>query len=230
MEPQLNRITLGESSARLEPRAMDLLLCLAERHGQVVSRRELVDRVWAAEFIADSTLTHTVAELRKAFRDDSRQPRFIETIPKRGYRLVAPVSTGEASAESGDRIDRRPLAVIVADRVVLDDRAATMVSERFLLAGDREIPLLSSPIIFGRTVDAGIQILAPEISRRHARLELTAEEVVIEDLGSKNGTTVNGLLIEGRRSLKSGDVLGLGPASLVYCHSSNEPTLTDPGD
>jgi DNA-binding winged helix-turn-helix (wHTH) protein len=70
---------------------MDLLLCLAERAGEVVDKRELVDLVWQTEYVADNTLTRRIAELRDAFGDDARKPRFIETITKRGYRLIAEV-------------------------------------------------------------------------------------------------------------------------------------------
>jgi len=57
----------------------------------VVARREIVDTVWATEFIADNTLTHAIAELRAALGDDSRNPSYIETIYCRGYLLAAPV-------------------------------------------------------------------------------------------------------------------------------------------
>ena len=83
VEPQLNRIANGETSIHLEPKAMELLVSLAENQGQVVSRQVLVDRVWRAEFIADTTLTHTITDLRRSLADDARTPRFIETIPTR---------------------------------------------------------------------------------------------------------------------------------------------------
>ncbi len=74
---------------------MDVLVCLAERAGEVVTRFEIIDRVWATEFIADNTLTHAINEIRTALGDDARNPSFIETIHRRGYRLMVPVEPVE---------------------------------------------------------------------------------------------------------------------------------------
>ncbi|MEJ2190666.1 MAG: winged helix-turn-helix domain-containing protein, partial [Acidobacteriota bacterium] len=70
---------------------MDVLLCLAEQAGELVERQQIVDRVWATEYISDNTLTHAIAELRRALGDDARNPSLIETIHRKGYRLIAPV-------------------------------------------------------------------------------------------------------------------------------------------
>jgi DNA-binding winged helix-turn-helix (wHTH) protein/tetratricopeptide (TPR) repeat protein/TolB-like protein len=95
VEPLSNRISNDEISVRLELKVMDVLVCLAERAGEVLTRQELIDRVWATEFIADNTLTHAIAEIRTALGDDAREPHYIETIPRRGYRLVAKVTLAE---------------------------------------------------------------------------------------------------------------------------------------
>ena len=65
---------------RLEPKVMRVLLFLAHRHGRVVSRRDLEDRVWPRMIVTDDALTNAVIKLRKALGDDARHPRFIETI------------------------------------------------------------------------------------------------------------------------------------------------------
>lgn len=232
VEAECNRLLRGAEVVHLEPKAMDLLLCLVDHAGQVVPRRALVDRVWATEFITDSTLTHTVADLRRALGDNPRSPSFIETIPKRGYRLVAEVRISEAaperSAGAPSVVGHRPLAVVAGDRVVLGGIAAGNGGDHYLICGRREIPLAPPFVVFGRTSDVEIQVLAPEVSRRHARIDLADGSAIIDDLGSKNGTTVNDRLIEGPRRLISGDVIGLGPASLIYCHASNDPTRTEP--
>lgn len=75
----------------VEPKAMQVLAYLAERSGQVVSRRELEDSVWADSVVGHKAVTNTIIKLRKALGDDSRDPQIIETIPKRGYRLIAEV-------------------------------------------------------------------------------------------------------------------------------------------
>jgi hypothetical protein len=69
---------------------MRLLTALAERAPSIVSREELTEEVWPGTFVTDEVLTQSVSELRKAFRDDPREPRFILTVPKRGYQLLVP--------------------------------------------------------------------------------------------------------------------------------------------
>ncbi len=97
--PAEGRLLAGEETRRLEPRTMDVLVCLAERAGAVVSKNALIDAVWAGGYISEGTLTNAVAELRAALDDDARHPRFIETIPKRGYRLVVPAVAEDAVDE-----------------------------------------------------------------------------------------------------------------------------------
>jgi len=91
VEPRLNRLTRGGESIQLELKVMDVLLCLAERAGELVGRQQIIDRVWATEFISDNTLTHAIAELRNALGDDARNPSLIETIHRKGYRLIGTV-------------------------------------------------------------------------------------------------------------------------------------------
>lgn len=86
---------------------MDLLVFLARQAGQVVSKDQILDGVWGQHFIAESVLSRSVANLRELLEDDAGRPRFIETIPKRGYRLVARVSFRDAPAA------RRPSVVVL---------------------------------------------------------------------------------------------------------------------
>jgi TolB-like protein/Tfp pilus assembly protein PilF len=74
---------------RIEPRAMDLLCYFAAHPGEVLGREQIIESVWPHTFITDSALQTAVSMLRKAFDDDPRSPRVIETISKRGYRLIA---------------------------------------------------------------------------------------------------------------------------------------------
>ena len=101
VEPSLNRVSRGDTTIQLELKVMDVLVCLAERAGEVVTRFEIIDRVWATEFIADNTLTHAINEIRNALGDDARNPSFIETIHRRGYRLMVPVDPGRAAPRHG---------------------------------------------------------------------------------------------------------------------------------
>jgi DNA-binding winged helix-turn-helix (wHTH) protein len=92
-QPTLNLIRGDNVVRRLEPQVMDLLVFLAATDGRVVSKDEIIESVWDGRFIAEATLTRSVADLRRVLGDDQRSPRYIETIAKRGYRLVAAVSS-----------------------------------------------------------------------------------------------------------------------------------------
>lgn len=90
---------------------MDLLVLLATSGGRVVSKREIIDVVWQGRFIAEASLTRTMADLRRALDDEARRPRYIETIPKRGYRLAAPVLLEEEADATGEALTTVPVPV-----------------------------------------------------------------------------------------------------------------------
>ena len=92
VQPTLNRVSKGGTTIHLRPQLIDVLVCLASTPGQTVLRGELLDRVWPNQFVAETALARCVAELRQALGDDAQCPALIETIPKRGYRLIAPVA------------------------------------------------------------------------------------------------------------------------------------------
>jgi predicted ATPase len=91
----------------LEPKVMDVLVFLARQSGETISREELLRTVWPNTFVSDDALTRCISELRRVFEDDAREPHFIETIPKRGYRVVASVefvSEQSIPAPRGSRV------------------------------------------------------------------------------------------------------------------------------
>ena len=102
---------------RLEPKAMQVLLALAERRGEVVAKQELVEAVWQGAFVGDQVLVNAVWELRRALGDDSKSPRYIQTIPRRGYRLTAEVH--DQSSAGKDRRVKIVVATLVAIAAVL---------------------------------------------------------------------------------------------------------------
>jgi len=91
VEPSLNQLAADGRTVRLEPKAMAVLLYLAHRPGQVVSREALLAAVWPGVVVGDDSLTQVVVKLRKALGDVPEEPTYIQTISKGGYRLVAPV-------------------------------------------------------------------------------------------------------------------------------------------
>jgi len=92
VEPDAGRLTQGDRSSRLEPKVMDLLIYMAQRPGQVLAREELEQAIWTGTVVGYDALTSAIIKLRKAFGDDSHKPWLIETVAKKGYRLIAPVT------------------------------------------------------------------------------------------------------------------------------------------
>lgn len=116
-----------KQTVRLEPRAMDVLVCLASVAPEVVTQDELMDRVWGQVIVGPNALTRIIAQLRKALGDDARQPKYIETISRTGYRLVADVEPLVAESPRA----RRPVAVGIV--------AAAMVGLILLFAQNRQV-------------------------------------------------------------------------------------------
>jgi DNA-binding winged helix-turn-helix (wHTH) protein len=96
IEPRLNRIVRDGIEVHLESRVMDVLVCLAAHAGHVVSRETLNAQVWRDVVVTDQAVTNCISELRHHLGDDRSANRVIETIPKRGYRLTAPVRPVES--------------------------------------------------------------------------------------------------------------------------------------
>lgn len=93
VEPSLNTVTGPGGTTRLEPKVMQVLVCLVGHAGHVVTKQRLMQNVWPDTFVTDDVLTRAISELRRAFGDDVKEARFIQTIPKGGYRLIAGVSS-----------------------------------------------------------------------------------------------------------------------------------------
>ena len=89
--PATNELRRAGDSVRIEPKAMEVLMALAGRAGQVVSRQALFAEAWPGVVVGDEALTQTIIKLRRALGDDPKAPTYIETISKRGYRLIAPL-------------------------------------------------------------------------------------------------------------------------------------------
>ncbi|HIP77028.1 MAG TPA: hypothetical protein EYH07_00985, partial [Kiloniellaceae bacterium] len=109
IDPASRRITQGDKTQRISPKSALVLTVLAEAEGRVVSRDDLLDRVWPEVTVGEEVLTQAIAELRRAFRDSARAPRYIETVPKAGYRLLAEV---QAPAVSGALSGSTPEAAV----------------------------------------------------------------------------------------------------------------------
>jgi len=90
--PQLNEMTQGDVTVTLEPRIVKLLNCFCAHPDRVLNRDLLIEKAWDGIIVSESTINHTVGALRRALGDNARKPNYIQTVAKKGYRLLATVS------------------------------------------------------------------------------------------------------------------------------------------
>jgi len=186
---------------RVSPKAFELLELLVEKRPNAVAKATIHDRLWPATFVSESNLSTLVTELRNALGDDARQPRHLRTVHGFGYAFCSETAEAASPAPSPR----------VALRLVL---------------GTREIPLGQGENVLGRDLGSVIRIDSPRASRRHAVIHVSAAEAVIEDLGSKNGTLVNGSRVESPTRLRDGDRLEVGVAMTFRVVSEDGSTET----
>ncbi len=145
-----NQITSAEQQIKLESKVMALLVFLASHQGDVISREQLETAVWADQVTGYDALTTCLTRLRKALGDNSRQPQYIETVTKKGYRLIAPVNWDKTSkthpAENKGRANwfNKKISILLAFVLLF---ASIMLYSFNKKASDPPIPLGKSPSI-----------------------------------------------------------------------------------
>ena len=189
----------GPKRIDLRPKCFDLLRFLVLNRGKLMSRDALLENIWSDVVVSESTLSRTVTEVREALGDDAATPQYIETVPRRGYKFIA--------------------SVITSDRVIVPN---VYVVHRF-----KEYPLPEGAHLVGRGQDVAIRLFTPLISRHHARIRVQAGEVTIEDLGSKNGTLVNGQRLTAVSALHPGDAISIGGETLVLWSAADITTTAE---
>ena len=192
----------GETPVDLRPKVYELLEFLVRHAGRLVSKEELLNAVWDDTNVSDGSLNRTMAELRQMLQDDPRQPRMVETVARRGYRFIAVVT--ETSTPPTELSE---FALVFPDRVVALRRGATTL---------------------GRTPECDVQIIAPSVSRRHARILVTAEGATIEDLGSTNGTFVGDDRVSTVTPVDDGADIRLGKERLRLINDRAVRARTEP--
>src|SRR5215469_11749868 len=132
--PELNLIIRNGVSIRVEPKAMDVLLALAKQPGEVVSKSHIIQSVWNGVFVCEDVVTNAISALRRALGDETKSPALIQTIPKRGYRLIAPPFQGAAVEDrcsiSGDS-SRSQVSYAVTDGLP-EDLGRSILRVRYL--------------------------------------------------------------------------------------------------
>lgn len=119
--PELNSLERDGHSVHVEPKIMQVLVTLAERPGTVLSKEHILRQVWPETFVSEEVLTRSISELRRVFEDNPREPTYIQTIPKGGYRLLAPVVAEGMDREMISTIwwERKGCGLVIAAVIVL---------------------------------------------------------------------------------------------------------------
>jgi len=172
-------------AVHLSPKAYELLTLLVEHRPRVLSKQELMDRLWPGTFVVEANLHVLVGELRAGFGDKSTRDSAIKTHHGVGYSFAADVRERRPARAAGDRL----------------------VS---LNAGGRQFVLEDGVNQVGRDRDCDVHLSDVSVSRRHARIRVARSAVIVEDLDSKNGTLVNGKRISEPSPLANGDTITFG--------------------
>jgi DNA-binding winged helix-turn-helix (wHTH) protein len=183
----------------LTPKAFDLLLLLIDAAPRVVPKAELHRRLWPNGIVSDATLVGLVKEIRRGLSDRDPSAPLIRTAHRVGYAFNAPVN----------------------------HRSPGPILSRWLIAGERRIALTDGENVIGRDSDANVWLDYATVSRRHARVVVGDARALLEDLGSKNGTTIGGTRLTAAVTLRNGDRFACGQVLVTYRESSaGLPTAT----
>ena len=187
----------------LSPKAFALLELLALHRPKALSKAEIHAALWPDTFVTETNLANLVVELRAALGDDPHASRVIRTVPRFGYAFCAEARSEEPSQEE-----------------------PTGASEHHLFFRRKEIALLPGENIIGREHAAAVWINEQSVSRRHARIVVKEDGAWLEDLGSKNGTFVQGRAITQPTCLQDGDEFTLGEVSSPLRYHCTETATT----
>ena len=143
-----NRISGQGKTVELEPRVMDLLMLFAARAGEVISKTEMIESLWDEVHVNDDALTRCIFKLRKALDDDAKAPQYIETVSKRGYRLIADVSGDDAPRAGKPKVGYRMLLAFLAISIALG--GLFVLTERLTAPGAPEVNLNKDDLLIVR--------------------------------------------------------------------------------
>jgi DNA-binding winged helix-turn-helix (wHTH) protein len=193
-DPESRLLVKRRTPIHLTPKAMELLGLLAERRPKPVSKEEIHERVWPGVFVSDASLTALVFDLRAALGETAREPRYIRTVHGFGYAFVP---------DEGVSIVARTNCRLICE--------------------GRVVELMNGENVVGRSVDCSVRLDSTDVSRRHARIMINDDAATIEDLGSTNGTFVNGVRVTAPVSLTDGVTVGFGSIAAQFHASIDEP-------
>jgi DNA-binding winged helix-turn-helix (wHTH) protein len=195
------QLTFDDTPVHLTPKAFDLLSKLIDEAPRVVPKAELHSHLWPDSFVSDASLLGLIKEVRRALNDEG-DGALIRTAHRVGYAFAAPLQRAAA----------RP------------PRSAAWV-----MVGSVCVPLGEGENLIGRDTECTVRVDLPSISRRHARIVVDGVNAMIEDLGSKNGTSVGDQPATQPTALRDADQIQVGGVSLTFQVSlTNFPKATLP--
>ncbi len=193
----------GGEEVHLSPKAFDLLATLVLERPHVLAKEKIQERLWPQTFVSEANLSNLVAEVRDALGDRARAPRYIRTVHRFGYAFFADATNVRTARDSAPHL---PLC--------------------WIAWGERRFPLSPGEHIIGRDPDVDIRLDAATVSRRHARVVVTAEGATLEDFGSKNGTFRAGAPVTTPVDLLDGDSIGIGSLVVTFHARGDDTTET----
>jgi DNA-binding winged helix-turn-helix (wHTH) protein len=208
-------VTRNGEPVQLSPKAFTLLEVLAERRPNAVSHDDLRRRLWPDTMMGGTTLARLVSEVRAAIGDADDRDQVIRTVHRFGYAFAA-----TAIEETRTPPPSPGLRRAAGDSAEAGRRAG--IARCAIRWGSQLVPLAPGENVIGRAPDVLITLPSSKVSRRHARIVVSDDRVVLEDLGSRNGTYVGDRRIESAVELKNGDRIGIGPALLIFCATSDD--------
>ena len=182
------KLTRDGVEVHLTPKAFDLLIVLVKEAPRVLSKNELHLSVWPGTFVSDATLVGVIKELRRALDVGDEKVSSIRTLNRVGYAFARSV---EHEVPSGQTC-------------------------HWLVVSDRQVILRPGENRIGRDPASAVWLESVRVSRNHARIVVDDMVATIEDLGSKNGTSVSGRPVAGIRALTDGDLVEIGAVSVIY--------------
>ena len=183
-------LTREGAPLHLTPKAFDLLALLVSEAPRVLNKAELHQRLWPGTFVSDATLAGLVKEVRRALGDRDSTHQWIRTVHRVGYAFAGAVDRSSEPASGS--------------------------SWHWLVLNGRRLSLRAGKNVIGRDPNCDICLEAAGISRRHACIEVDGSAASVEDLGSKNGTSVRDARITTPMVLHDGDRVTFGSNVAVY--------------
>ncbi|HEY2943921.1 MAG TPA: FHA domain-containing protein [Vicinamibacteria bacterium] len=183
----------GGEPVPLPPKSFELLRHLLRRRPHAIAKDELHALIWPDTNVTEASLASAASDLRAALNDRRRRPQFIRTVHGFGYAFC-----GEAQ-EVGEAAGAAPSASVYR-----------------LIWKRREIELGKGENLLGRDRRSVAWFDSPTVSRRHARIVVSGDQALLEDLGSRNGTWIGGKKVTGPVRLSDLDEVKLGSLVMVF--------------